>query len=308
MEQKKLLWVVVAVGAFLLIVIGTALILYAPSKNSDPVIASIPQQTHGRGIQPDPDAWVRNPETAPPFSATENDPRQISELTVVSGNTTVISDRTTFDITGLTPPEVQQTTVTGQNSVTEPVVQAGQVPTSPGEEIQPPPAITPPPAAVQQQSVQQAAPQPTAAQTAPVTARPAAAQQSSPTQPPASKPAAAASTAKPAAPVRQSAAVQQPAAAKQTASVSAPKKQQVTEYWIQAGSFAEKMRAEQVRQNLSASKITAEVFTKDIDGKLFYRVRTGPYKTKTEAEYWLGVVQNTPDFGDSYISEVQTLR
>ncbi|MDR2897531.1 MAG: SPOR domain-containing protein [Spirochaetaceae bacterium] len=291
MEQKKLLWIVVTVGVFLLIVIGTALILYAPSKNTDPALASISSQGQGR-VQPDPDAWVRNPETVPPFSAAEGDPRQVSDLTVVSGNTTVISDRTTFDITGTLPPAGQQPAgSTAQTPLTDPASQTGASQTAPAQNT------------AAQTSQTQTAPveqTPASTQTAPAvqqpvtTAQPQTVQQTAPVNT-APKPAATASTPKTT--VKQT-----------TTQVAAPAKKQVTEYWIQAGSFSDKMRAEQVREDLSKSKITADVFTRDIEGKTFYRVRTGPYKTKTEAEYWLGVVQNTTSFEDSYISEVVTMR
>ena len=38
MEQRRILWIVAAVGLFLLVVVGFALILYSPNKNQDPII------------------------------------------------------------------------------------------------------------------------------------------------------------------------------------------------------------------------------------------------------------------------------
>ena len=40
MEQKRILWIVAAVGLFLLVVVGFALILYSPAQKQDPIITS----------------------------------------------------------------------------------------------------------------------------------------------------------------------------------------------------------------------------------------------------------------------------
>ncbi|HOE09403.1 MAG TPA: hypothetical protein PLV89_11110, partial [Treponemataceae bacterium] len=41
MEQNRVLWIVGAVGAFLLVVVGAALLLYSPSRNPDASMTSI---------------------------------------------------------------------------------------------------------------------------------------------------------------------------------------------------------------------------------------------------------------------------
>ena len=40
MDDKRILWVTAAVGIFLLVVIGAALILYSPHKSTEPLISS----------------------------------------------------------------------------------------------------------------------------------------------------------------------------------------------------------------------------------------------------------------------------
>lgn len=64
-------------------------------------------------------------------------------------------------------------------------------------------------------------------------------------------------------------------------------------FWIQAASYTTKKRADEARAVLEASSLPCEVFTyKDSDsGNLYYRVRVGPYLTKTEAEYWQTKIQ-----------------
>jgi cell division protein FtsN len=80
----------------------------------------------------------------------------------------------------------------------------------------------------------------------------------------------------------------------------------VTEYWIQTGSFSSKLNAEKARETLTARYLKAEIFTKDSATSTNYRVRVGPYKSKSEADYWLGTVKEIPDFKGSYVSEVKT--
>ena len=76
------------------------------------------------------------------------------------------------------------------------------------------------------------------------------------------------------------------AAAKKTVKAE-PKKTTPDTFWIQVGSYEAKKSADEARSTLESNKIPNEVFTyKDSKGKLFYRVRVGPYTTKSEAEYW----------------------
>lgn len=82
----------------------------------------------------------------------------------------------------------------------------------------------------------------------------------------------------------------------------------VTEYWIQTGSFSGKLNAEKARDTLKARYLNTEIFTREVAGKTAYRVRVGPYKNKTEADYWLGVVHAIDGFTESYVSEVKTKR
>ncbi|MDE7290443.1 MAG: SPOR domain-containing protein [Treponemataceae bacterium] len=81
-----------------------------------------------------------------------------------------------------------------------------------------------------------------------------------------------------------------------------------TKYWVQAASFTNKKSADSARTELDEKKIPAEVFTyKDKKDTLFYRVRVGPYTTKSEAEYWKGRIGSMDFFKDtqSYVTEVK---
>ncbi len=94
-------------------------------------------------------------------------------------------------------------------------------------------------------------------------------------------------------------------AQKKTVSTSAPL---ATKYWVQAASFTNKKSADSARTELDENKIPAEVFTyKDKKDTLFYRVRVGPYTTKSEAEYWKSRIGSLDFFKDtqSYVTEVK---
>ena len=92
------------------------------------------------------------------------------------------------------------------------------------------------------------------------------------------------------------------------AATATPKKTQtVTEYWIQTGSFSSREYAENAQDIIASYKIDSEIFTKEVNGKTWYRVRMGPYKTKTEADYWKTAISSDDvNFKDAYITEVKT--
>ena len=79
--------------------------------------------------------------------------------------------------------------------------------------------------------------------------------------------------------------------AKNTASnnstVEKPTEKIPDRFWVQAASYTSKKNADEARAILDENKIQCEVFTyTDSKNNLYYRLRVGPYTTKTEAEYW----------------------
>lgn len=74
-------------------------------------------------------------------------------------------------------------------------------------------------------------------------------------------------------------------------------------YWVQVASYSAKNNADEARSALDEKDIPCEVFTFTKDSRLFYRVRVGPYKTKSEAEYWKKNVDAIEMFksGQSYV-------
>lgn len=82
------------------------------------------------------------------------------------------------------------------------------------------------------------------------------------------------------------------------------KRIRTVEYWIQAGSYTSKTRAENVRGRLEENGFASRVEVKDIDGTTYYRVRIGPYRNKGEADKFLTWVKDIKDFEKSYVSKV----
>ena len=88
---------------------------------------------------------------------------------------------------------------------------------------------------------------------------------------------------------------------------SAPKKS-YHDYWVQAGSFSTRERADGVKSTLSTKGISAIVTNQEINGNTYYRVRIGPYTSQNEADYWLAMVKSIDGFQDSQIWESQSFR
>jgi cell division septation protein DedD len=115
----------------------------------------------------------------------------------------------------------------------------------------------------------------------------------------------AASTAKPAATAK---AVAKPQAAKPAKTAAKPSSTKaaaakVEEFWIQAGAFQSRGRADELKQSLAEKGIAALITVQDISGKNFYRVRVGPYGGKAEAEGWLGRLKELPGCEQAYVSK-----
>lgn len=297
MEQKKTLWIVAASGVFLLVVVGAALLLSlqknGSSQNnfnpSDGWISSAkaPDVTFTPGISPqnqtaNPPADYSFEGVSPlegakseisPVQTETNAPIKANNVTVIADNTLVYgsSTTTTIDLNALKSNPAASAAVTPKNSYT-----AEQMNTGTTENVQ---------SSVNENSKTVSAdkkteekyysPAPVAKQTTPKkeTVKPAVSATKS----------TAKKTVKPAA----------------TAAQTKP-----SSFWIQVGSYEAKKSADEARTILENNKIQNEVFTyTDAKGKLFYRVRVGPYTTKSEAEYWKNKISELREFekAQSYV-------
>ena len=90
-----------------------------------------------------------------------------------------------------------------------------------------------------------------------------------------------------------------------TSSGAVAKTSAVTRFWVQVAAYSNKKTAENARSFLSDKKINSDIYTyEDAKSKLFYRVRVGPFTTKSEAEYWQSKIVEIADFAKagSYVT------
>jgi len=80
----------------------------------------------------------------------------------------------------------------------------------------------------------------------------------------------------------------------------------INDFWVQTGAFSAQIRAEDARDVLATKGITSIVENREINGKIWYRVRLGPYTSEREANHWLEIVKLIEGFSDSQIR--QTVR
>ncbi len=307
MEQKRTLWIVAAAGVFLLVVVGAALLLsanpeepvntyYNPvdgfniSKGQTSVSPSaqsaLTSDSTNGGVAPvqlytENTTAAQNSDPAVPGTVSENSssltpdftssPVKVENVTVITDNALVYGTgtTTTIDLNSLKSNPAAAATVTPQNNYT-----ASQMNSQPAQ------------TQYSQASENYYTPAPKAAVSVPKKEAPVKetkpAKSSSKTQAKTSSKASAKTAAK--------------------AAPKAPAKPDT--FWIQVGSYEAKKSADEARSILESHKITNEVFTyKDSKGKLFYRVRVGPYTTKSEAEYWQKRIASTDEFAktNSYI-------
>lgn len=289
MDQKKILWIVAAAGVFLLVVFGAAAILYSPAAEpARTIVTSAPNassQTSGwvapatQSQPPAPPSYQQNaiaqgndtttgelpPTETVPTEQTQPSTVQPSGMITQVGDMTVISQNTT--VYGL--PQHQYTQADQPTTIDLGTTQK--------------------PAAQTSTNV-------TATNKAGATAIAAAQNNTTATQTEkpktstASTPKAATTTAP------------KTAAASVRASET---KTATTQYWVQAAAFTSKKSADNAVVILDDNKIPANIFTyQDPKGTLYYRIRVGPYVTKSEAEYWQTRIAKIDTFAstNSYVT------
>ncbi|MDR2542375.1 MAG: SPOR domain-containing protein [Treponema sp.] len=80
----------------------------------------------------------------------------------------------------------------------------------------------------------------------------------------------------------------------------------VNDYWVQTGAFSAMVRAEDARDQLASRGLVSIIENREINGRIWYRVRLGPYTTEREANHWLAIVKEISGFGESQVR--QTVR
>jgi len=284
-EKKKFLWIAVIALVFLAIIFGVAMILYSPSrsngqnlKQATVITPATMNGTRDTATQSniDPDSWVRKPGNTPGLDTSLKPTSGDINLTIVNGDNAG-ANYGTMDVSGLTDSNASKSPATTSGTATDPNASAQTLPLS---------AIPGQSGNVTVVNAGSAAAPVVVSQT--------------------TKQTSVTSNVQSNAKLTTTSTVKENPAVKQAAVKETPKKTAaVNEYWIQTGSFSSKLNAEKARETLTARYLKAEIFTKDSSSATTYRVRVGPYKSKSEADYWLGTVKEIPDFKGSYVSEVK---
>ena len=267
MDQKRALWIIAATGVFLLVVLGSAFLLYTPSPRTTRQVAALETAK----VQP-------ASQTAQKTSGwtQSNDTLRANELTVYSDKTVVYgkdNNETTIDLNALRS-ELEKAQAPQNINITLNVPETKSEPVPPAQLTAETKITVEAPVKEEvrvEKTVVKAEPKSAPKTEVKVKADP------KPVTKTEAKPAAKKAEPKPAA--------------------------EPVKYWIQAAAFSTKKSAENARAKLDESKIPADIFTyTDANGKTFYRVRVGPYTTKSEAEYWKSKIVKINEFKEGYIT------
>ena len=77
----------------------------------------------------------------------------------------------------------------------------------------------------------------------------------------------------------------------------------INDYWIQTGAFEARIRAEDAKDLLAEKGFISIIENREINGKVWYRVRLGPYTSQREADYWLTLVKSIDGFAQSQVRQ-----
>ena len=301
MEQKKTLWIIAAVSVFLLVVMGAAMILYNPSAGASRKVASI--KPVEKSVQTSSSSGWTNTTAA---DAVTSSP-QVSDMFVVSENTTVLdlgqsgssaastdNQSTTIDLNALKrelAADAALAQTNPQNNINITVNLSEKDNTAKVEE--PPVVLTTEyytgKAKEAEETEKATAVKKT--ETAVAKASPATTTTKATASTTATKSTTKTTTSTPSTSTGTSGTVAKTSA--------------VTRFWVQVAAYSNKKTAENARSVLSDKKINSDIYTyEDAKSKLFYRVRVGPFTTKSEAEYWQSKIVEIADFAKagSYVT------
>ena len=298
MEQKKTLWIIAAVSVFLLVVMGAAMILYNPSAGASRKVASI--KPVEKTVQPSSQSgWTNNT-----TDNTATSSPQVSDMFVVSENTTVLdlgqgsssvaatdSQSTTIDLNALKRELAADGALAQTNPQNNINITVNLTDKENTAKVEEPPVVLTTEYYTGKAKEAEATEKATAVkktETAVAKATPAASKTSTST--------ASKSTASSSKTTTQTT----PSTSSGTAGAAT-----VTRFWVQVAAYSNKKTAENARSVLSDKKINSDIYTyEDAKSKLFYRVRVGPFTTKSEAEYWQSKIVEISDFAKagSYVT------
>ena len=269
MEQKRTLWIIAAVGLFLVVVLGGALMVTAPFTHKAQTVASSNRKNENTASN----GWLPLATTNTPSQVADQaesnseakdlidaqNVSSVSEMTVYADNATIYSDNLTNKSEAVAQKEpaqtiINNTTTIDLNALSSLAANDNKKEVASNNTNAPAEKAAPKTEKKEEKSVAVKQPVKKAEKTE------------------------VASVTK----------VQPKPVSKTVKTTKAePAKPQKTVYWIQVTALTSRKSADAAREVLDQNQITADVFTyKDNKDQLFYRVRVGPYTTKSEAEYW----------------------
>lgn len=274
MEQKRTLWIVAAVGVFLLVVLGAALILYTPQSKQATIANS--RVTNNSTAS---NGWISLAPSAPLQTSTNPDEKVDEESSVLSDKEIPNPAKTEL--------RTEEVNIYAENanvySEKTELNKLGENATVKAETSEKPTTIV------------LTEPEKTAE------AKTAKPEVSKPRSNVAVKNSVSEKQKAPAKPEHKNTA--KTAKTEQNKSVSAKpsvKEPEIVQYWVQVTALTSRKSADEARNKLGENQITADVFTyTDNKKQLFYRVRVGPYTTKSEAEYWRTKISKIDSFQNS---------
>ncbi len=299
MEQKKTLWIIAAVSVFLLVVVGGAMIVFNPTGGSSRRTASINPVEKTAQVSSS-SGWTNNTTVEPAGTSSP----QVSDMFVVSENTTVLdlgqgsssvaasdSQSTTIDLNALKRELAADGALAQTNPQNNINITVNLTDKENTAKVEEPPVVLTTEYYTGKAKEAEATEKATAVkktETAVAKATPAASKTSTST---ASKSTASSS---------KTTTKTTPSTSSGTAGSAT-----VTRFWVQVAAYSNKKTAENARSVLSDKKINSDIYTyEDAKSKLFYRVRVGPFTTKSEAEYWQSKIVEISDFAKagSYVT------
>ena len=293
MEQKKTLWIIASVGAFLLLVLGIAWFNYTPKENfTTSGFTKLQKEDVSRG-----NGWEKQVPVPSPAPSSES--AKIEEV-VVADNATVVgmnnsnaAESTTIDLNALKKELIleQNTNVEKNSSLTQvqdATDQSVPVPQNINITVNVPEFNTEIKKEPGAKKSDKLPPKKNFEKSENVAVK----------EVPTKKESKKSTPAKVVVENNSKAAVK--------VSVDAPKPEKlITQYWVQVAAYGSKKAAEAARSVLDENRIPSDIFTyKDNKENLFYRVRVGPYTTKSEAEYWRTRINKIDEFAkaESYVT------
>ncbi|MBO7583473.1 MAG: SPOR domain-containing protein [Treponema sp.] len=291
MEQKKTLWIIAAVSVFLLVVVGGAMIVFNPTGGSSRRTASINPVEKTAQVSSS-SGWTNNTTVEPAGTSSP----QVSDMFVVSENTTVLdlgqgsssvaasdSQSTTIDLNALKRELAADGALAQTNPQNNINITVNLTDKENTAKVEEPPVVLTTEYYTGKAKEAEATEKATAVkktETAVAKATPAASKSTASSSKTTTK--------------------TNPSTSSGTAGAAT-----VTRFWVQVAAYSNKKTAENARSVLSDKKINSDIYTyEDAKSKLFYRVRVGPFTTKSEAEYWQSKIVEISDFAKagSYVT------